>query len=134
MKKRIEYIDAMRGFTMFLVVLGHVFLFSFGISNSFVSAIFLTFRMPLFFFISGFIAYKDRSFWSINKYKETLFKKARIQLIPTVVFFLLYYSIFSDNVWSHFCNYGFGRFWFTFVFLRCLHCIFRYLLFAEVFE
>ena len=29
MKERIKYLDAMRGFTMFLVVFGHVMFFSF---------------------------------------------------------------------------------------------------------
>ena len=31
-KQRIQYIDALRGFTMFLVVLQHVSAFSFGIT------------------------------------------------------------------------------------------------------
>lgn len=101
---------------MFLVVLGHVFLFTFGNSaGSFVSSLFLTFRMPLFFFISGFIAYKAKSFWTIENWKTSVNKKARIQLIPTIVFFLLYYTLVENDCVSHFQNNGFGRFWFTFV-------------------
>ena len=55
-KKRIEYIDAMRGFTMLLVVFGHVL--THGLNNysegSVVYSFFQTFRMPMFFFISGY--------------------------------------------------------------------------------
>ena len=61
-KKRIQYIDAMRGFAMFLVILCHVFTFSFGNHKSVISDWFLTFRMPLFFTISGFVLYKA-TFW-----------------------------------------------------------------------
>lgn len=58
--ERIRYIDALRGFTMLLVVFGHVMMFTFGIGgyNSVIGSFFLTFRMPMFFFISGYIAYK----------------------------------------------------------------------------
>lgn len=58
-QKRIEYIDAMRGFTIILVVLHHLSFFS----NSFVDSIFISFRMPLFFFISGFIGFKVNMEW-----------------------------------------------------------------------
>ena len=58
---RIEYIDALRGFTMLLVVYGHIlvhcFDFDFTTEPSFNSIISLI-RMPIFFFISGFIMYK----------------------------------------------------------------------------
>lgn len=101
---------------MFLVVFGHVFLYTFGISSgSFVNSLFLTFRMPLFFFISGFIAYKSTGYWSVENWKSSLIKKARIQLIPTITFFILYYSLFGESFLVHFLNYGFGRYWFTFV-------------------
>lgn len=47
-KQRIEYLDAMRGFCMILVVYSHL-----GNTNTpdlFCNNVFLTFRMPLFFF------------------------------------------------------------------------------------
>ncbi|MFK1753854.1 acyltransferase family protein [Bacteroides fragilis] len=62
-KKRIEYIDAMRGFTMLLVVFGHVLthcLRNYS-EDSVVYCFFERFRMPMFFFISGYIAYKART-------------------------------------------------------------------------
>lgn len=58
--KRIEYIDALRGFTMILVVLQHVATFGWelplGAPN--IHTYLAQIRMPLFFFISGFVLYK----------------------------------------------------------------------------
>jgi fucose 4-O-acetylase-like acetyltransferase len=56
-KERIQYIDALRGFTMLLVVFAHVETFSFQYMENatFLGEFFKLFRMPLFFFISGFI-------------------------------------------------------------------------------
>lgn len=57
-KKRIEYLDAMRGFCMILVVYGHLASVA-DIPNLFGGSIFATFRMPLFFFLSGFLCYSS---------------------------------------------------------------------------
>lgn len=61
-KTRIEWLDAMRGFTMILVVMFHVSNQSFcQLDNSSSSTPFLLlFRMPLFFFVSGFLVYKPQ--------------------------------------------------------------------------
>ena len=63
--KRLEYIDALRGFIMIIIIYWHINYFSFDILkvindvNSFEN-IFLPFGMPLFFFISGLFAYRDK--------------------------------------------------------------------------
>ena len=56
-KPRLGWLDALRGFTMLLVVTNHVALKSFGMQIRWSAALqfFLLFRMPLFFFISGFL-------------------------------------------------------------------------------
>ena len=54
-KQRIEYIDAMRGFTMILVVYSHICHFCFGDSLLGFNAVFFLFRLPCFFFISGWL-------------------------------------------------------------------------------
>ena len=46
------------------------------------------FRMPLFFFVSGFLAYKANLVWDLPTLSRLTAKKMRVQLIPTVVFFL----------------------------------------------
>ena len=91
-KERVKYIDALRGFTMLLVVLQHVVTFSFGIKayDTALTNILVSFRMPMFFFISGFIAYKSSVIWDKCLYKKSLKKKAIVQLIPTAFFFSLY--------------------------------------------
>lgn len=57
MTKRINYIDRMKGFAILVVVLAHVFLFSFDMGDSLVFRFCASFEMPLFMFVSGFVAY-----------------------------------------------------------------------------
>lgn len=55
MSKRIGYIDAMRGFTMILVVYSHVCGFCLGNRNIAFNDVLFLFRLPCFFFISGWL-------------------------------------------------------------------------------
>ena len=75
-KQRLEWLDALRGFTMLLVVTNHVALKSFGMQIKWSAAIqfFLLFRMPLFFFISGFLAYKVSRVWNARTLGELTLK------------------------------------------------------------
>ena len=116
MKPRIGYIDALRGFTMLLVVFAHVELFCFGISfnDTFLGSLFITFRMPMFFFISGFIAYKC-IIWDTNYYKTMVKKKTLVQIIPTLFFFYLYHCACHGRSLTIFFTEGPGAFWFTIV-------------------
>ena len=56
--KRIGYIDALRGFTMFLVVVMHVGAMCFGPPAPSFHSILKLIRMPMFFLVSGFVFYK----------------------------------------------------------------------------
>lgn len=60
MTNRINYIDRMKGMAILIVVLAHVFLFTFGMSDSLVFKFCASFEMPLFMFVSGFVAYISR--------------------------------------------------------------------------
>lgn len=118
-RKRIEYIDALRGFTMFLVVFQHVFTFSCSvrIESAFLN-ILQTFRMPLFFFISGYVGMKLVDYFNTKTYISLIKKKFAVQLIPTVVFSGLMtitgpFSVFNDN----FPVSGWSVYWFTIVLL-----------------
>lgn len=117
MKERIRYIDAMRGFTMFLVVFGHVMLDTFGLGGytSVIGSIFLTFRMPMFFFISGYIAYKGIDYWTGDFFKERLAKKAKVQIIPALFFFSLFCYTRGNNPLIVVEHNGWLGYWFTFV-------------------
>ena len=112
--KRIEYIDALRGLSMVLVVLAHVFLFMspHHWDGSPLAAIFMSFRMPLFFFVSGFFAYRTVEKWTLSLTRGLVVRKTRAQILCSLVFFSLYQWMqhlpFSD-LWEK----GFGFFWFT---------------------
>ena len=118
-KKRIEYIDALRGFTMILVVFSHVLLFSLDIKSSFINEVFISFRMPLFFFISGFIGYKGNVVWNKQTWWVMSKKKILIQLLPTLVFGLIYTYAYCNLDLNAFAadNMKLG-YWFTIVLLE----------------
>ena len=117
MNTRIRYIDGLRGFTMLLVVYQHLcyLTFSPGLENaSIINTIGMTFRMPLFFFISGFFLYSD-------KYTPRLFLKRaknRIakQLYPTILVALVYCFTCLDVSLVDLCyDPSKGGYWFTIV-------------------
>lgn len=90
-------------FTMLLVVFGHVL--THGLKDysesSPVYCFFQSFRMPMFFFISGYIAYKATELWDLEMYSKMLKKKFVVQLIPTFIFFTLHEIAFSSNLFDN---------------------------------
>lgn len=126
-KPRLGWLDALRGFTMILVVTNHVALKSFDmkIRWSVALQLFLLFRMPLFFFISGFLAYKAGRVWNARTLGELSLKKLRVQIIPTVVFFLLFLAMvpttpFVDSLDAALASSMKAGYWFTLVLLYML--------------
>ena len=124
---RLGWLDALRGFTMILVVTNHVALKSFGMQIRWSAALqfFLLFRMPLFFFISGFLAYKASRVWNARTLGELTLKKLRVQIIPTAVFFLLFLAMipttpFADNLSEALASSMKAGYWFTLVLLYML--------------
>jgi len=95
-KVRIEYIDALRGFTMLLVVMGHVEIFGFQLLDTPLLRIISTFHVPLFFFLSGLMAYRASSSWS-GRFVRVLSQKIRQLLIPTILFGALF-AILHERV------------------------------------
>jgi len=106
-KQRIEYIDAMRGFTMILVVFAHVCHFCLGDSRMGYNAVFILFRLPCFFMISGWL------FESVAQcpFKEVVRHKAMVQLLPTFIFLLL---LAPPPEFFHQLGTLKGGYWFTF--------------------
>ncbi len=109
------YIDALRGVTMLLVVYHHVV----GMCIEglpVVDRVVQSFRMPVFFFVSGLVAYKALDYWTAANTGRRLVKKVRSQVIPTVIFFSLYYYLLRD-IQPHLLwwDYGWKQFWFTMV-------------------
>ena len=107
-KQRIEYIDAMRGFTMILVVYSHICHFCMGDSRMGYNAVFILFRLPCFFMLSGWLfeSVAQRPFMVNARHKFM------VQIVPTFIFLLLlapppefFYKLGTLK----------GGYWFTFV-------------------
>lgn len=107
-KQRIEYIDAMRGFTMILVVFAHVCHFCFGDSRMGYNAIFILFRLPCFFMLSGWLFEPVAR----NPFSAVARHKAMVQLVPTFIFLLL---LAPPPEFFHQLGALKGGYWFTFV-------------------
>ena len=124
MKQRLEWLDALRGFTMLLVVTNHVYDMSFVTNpkNSMFMSLCLLFRMPLFFFISGFLAYRPTFTWKLGETGSLILKKFRVQVIPTLVFMTAFIALsrkpfweFMEMAWTNSLKAGY---WFTLVLLE----------------
>lgn len=123
-KERMEWLDAMRGFTMMLVVAHHIMSYTFkqySMAASPDQSVMLLFRMPLFFFVSGFLAYSVRTEWTLSTLCANVLKKLRVQLVPTIVFFMLFEALIRKDFCTSFMN-ALSRplkdgFWFTWALL-----------------
>ena len=100
-KQRLEWLDALRGFTMILVVAYHVCLMGFKENARFSPSMtfLIFFRMPLFFFISGFLAYKSNFNWTRGRLAMMIWKKFKIQVIPTVIFMIVAAVVLKPKFW-----------------------------------
>ena len=106
--KRIEYIDAMRGFTMILVVYSHICHFCLGDSTMGFNVIFFLFRLPCFFFVSGWLFEPAIR----HPFLQTARKKFMVQIVPTFIFLLL---LAPPPEFFHQLGSLKGGYWFTFV-------------------
>ena len=89
LQKRIGYIDAMRGFTMILVVYSHICSMCFGNAWMGWNDVFFLFRLPCFFFISGWLFEHVGRQWDTITIKQTIRHKFMVQIVPTVIFLLI---------------------------------------------
>lgn len=113
---RMRVFDAVRGLSMFLVVFGHVLgCFDLAGYDSFLGSVITTFWMPMFFFISGFFAYRAVGDWTSGLCRRVMSQKIRAQLICTLLFFALYDYAFGGNSPFGWIEHGFGGYWFTIV-------------------
>ena len=125
---RLGYIDCIRGLMMLLVVFHHVetySLFHFTYETE-ISKFFQLFRMPMFFFISGFLAYKALNKDGVNFGKE-LSKKVRILLVPTFVFGIIYSFYIGKDLIQSFAETEKTGYWFTLVSFEMFFLVFSVL-------
>ena len=97
----------MRGFTMILVVYTHVCLFCLGDMLLGFNATFMLFRLPCFFFISGWLFEPV----SHRPFLQIAHKKFMVQIIPTFIFLLL---LAPPPEFFHQLGAMKGGYWFTF--------------------
>ena len=117
MKERLRYFDILKGLAIFMVVMGHVM--AMGVRGIDATPLFKfigQIHMPIFFFISGWLAWRPKA--------PTLLPKARRLLVPMVAVSTLwiYYYPFSglqspfDSTWAGLWTATFKNgYWFTFV-------------------
>ena len=120
MTQRIGYIDAMRGFTMFLVVLGHVvaLCWQLGPDTPSLHHYFTQVRMPMFFFISGFVLYKAGVMWNWQQIVSFFKKKIPVQLISPFIFFVLFLHVSHVSLYDGVMDKTKAGYWFTLVLLE----------------
>lgn len=134
-KVRMEWLDAMRGFTMILVVAYHVAQMSFGQSEKTSASLpfLVLFRMPLFFFVSGFLAYKSKAIWTGEYFKSLVWKKIKVQVLPALIFLCAYIILRLGDFWNTFMKCmetpTKGGYWFT---LALLYMFIIYYIFAFI--
>lgn len=107
MKQRIAYIDAMRGFTMILVVYSHICGFCLGDTRMGFNDVLFLFRLPCFFMISGWLfqPVSTRPFWQV------VHRKFMVQIVPTFIFLLL---LAPPPLFFRQLGATKGGYWFTF--------------------
>ena len=123
--KRLSWLDALRGFTMILVVAYHVAQVSFHETEKTSAALpfLVLMRMPLFFFVSGFLAYKADFSWTVPNALRLTWKKFKVQVIPTLVFMIIFVIFkmkgdFLDGFTRLLVSPTKGGYWFTWVLLQ----------------
>ena len=109
-KGRIAYIDAMRGFTMILVIYSHICIFCFKEYFIAFNDILFLLRMPCFFFISGWLFFKIGRVWNRQTVKQVVCNKFMVQVVPTFIFLALH----ERAQFFHQLGAVKGGYWFTF--------------------
>lgn len=110
-RKYLYHFDVMKGIAIILMVMGHVMLFSFDINPS-EPLKFIYFNMPIFFYISGFLAYKK--FDSFKEVGKRIIHRGIVLLFPYVIFLNLYSYFANGTVNVSLTWLGGGRYWFLY--------------------
>ena len=117
--KRLALLDTLKCLGILLVISGHVQFFGMDIKtyDSPTTLMLYSFNMPLFFFISGYLAFKEDIIGNMKGLRKTG-DKFQFLVLPAIVFYvfssLLELIIFSDSLNMVWENIG--------LHLHCLKC------------
>ena len=114
--RRLAYLDALKSLGILLVISGHVQFFgmSIGAYDTPSSLMLYSFNMPCFFFVSGYLAFRENAIGKIGELNK-LGNKFLYLVLPTVIFCC--FSSFSEYGVGGIFNFvqsGFGKYWFTY--------------------
>lgn len=125
--ERLLYLDLLKGIAIFFVVIGHVMIFSFGIHHSCVQSMLVLFHMPIFFYVSGFLAYRELSGQEVKKY---ILRKLKRLLFPWISVSLAMHLFSGMDIYTTFIKY----YWFFYVLiiLSLIFICFEYLVVRHV--
>lgn len=118
-KDRLLHIDLIKGFAILLVVMGHIFVFTFQLESCLLQQIIASFHMPLFMFLSGYMVL------SANKlsFNKNLKRKFVALILPFLTMGGLYVAIMNYSIHSLFFSEMKVGFWFVWV-LFLLFCLY----------
>lgn len=119
MNYRIDYIDALKGLAIILVVWGHIAEKSMGIENMPFNWMYGSFHMPLFIFLSGLFAYKrmDRSSW---KYIWHFLQKKAVRILLPFIVVGGFYSILVEHSFTAVLTGVSSGYWFLPALFYCM--------------
>ena len=98
LNKRLDHLDLLKGFAIFLVVMGHFLAWTFpadvdrGYFPLFVKNVIYSFHMPLFFFVSGYLVDLKRKEWNVGTGISVIWKRVQTLLLPGLSFLLILYA------------------------------------------
>lgn len=94
--KRLDYIDILKGFAIYFMVMAHILLAIKGSPDQTVANFIYTFHMPLFMFMSGYVFDLNRRNEMAGANFLKLLKKGFITLIvPGTIWMLIGYAIIT---------------------------------------
>ena len=109
---RLYSFDALKVLSIFMVIVGHVFFYSFHEANNLMWKFIDVVNMPMFMFIGGF-------FSGIPTGRGVL-KRLRTLVLPTLMAGMLYTFIKEQGIESFFTSSMHNGYWFCFT-LFCLY-------------
>lgn len=111
---RYQYLDVLKGVTIFFVVVGHAFHFGFAYYSSPMLTLLRAIDMPIFVFLSGLLSAKNLT-WTSSGIGGYWLKKARQLLLPLITLPLLYILMMSIPLKELILGELHGGYWFTWV-------------------